>query len=91
VRALVLLAHIAERIQRAALVELVERDQVREIEHVDFFQLGGGAVFRRHHVQAYVGMIDNLRVRLADAGRLQNDEIEIGCLENIERVVDVGG
>jgi hypothetical protein len=31
VRALVLLAHVAQRIQRTALVELVERDEIRKV------------------------------------------------------------
>ena len=71
-----LLAHVAQRILRAALFELVEHDHVGEIEHVDFLELARGAVLGRHHVQREVGDIDDLRVALPDARRLDDDEIE---------------
>jgi hypothetical protein len=37
--ALELLAHVAQRVLRALAVELVDRDEVREVEHVDLLEL----------------------------------------------------
>ena len=46
-----LLLDVAHRVERAALVELVDGDQVGEVEHVDLLELGRRAVLRRHHVE----------------------------------------
>nr|GFD52312.1 hypothetical protein [Tanacetum cinerariifolium] len=65
--ALVLLAHVAQGVEAAALVELVERDDVGKVQHVNLFELRGRAVFGRHHVEAHVGVLDDFGVALADA------------------------
>jgi hypothetical protein len=41
--ALVLLAHVAQRVGGALAVELVDRDEVGEVEHVDLLELRRGA------------------------------------------------
>jgi len=41
---------IAQRIFGASAIELVDRNQIREVEHVDLFELRGRAEFRRHHI-----------------------------------------
>ena len=79
-----LLAHVAQRILRAALLELVERDQLGEIEHVDLLELARGAVLARHHVHRHVDQVDDLRVALADACRLDHDQVEPGALEQVD-------
>jgi hypothetical protein len=71
--ALPLLAHVAQRVLGAALLELVERDQLGEVEHVDLLELARRAVLARHHVHRHVDEVDDLRVALADAGRLDDD------------------
>ena len=74
--ALVLLAHVAQRILRALAVELVDGDEVGEVEHVDLFELRRGAELGRHHVQRHVDVRHDRRVALADAGRLDDDQVE---------------
>ena len=65
--ALHLLAHIALCVLRAFAVELVDRNKVGKIEHVNFFELAGGAKFWRHDIQRYVHVRHDGSVALADA------------------------
>ena len=80
--ALPLLAHVAQRVLRAALVELVEDHDVGEVEHVDLLELRRRAELRRHHVQRDVDDVDDLGVALADAGGLDDDQVEAGRLQH---------
>ena len=70
--ALVLLAHVAQRVLRALAVELVDGDEVGEVEHVDLLELRRGAELGRHHVQRDVDQRHDRRVALADAGGLDD-------------------
>ena len=81
-----LLAHVAQRILRAPLLELVESDQLGEIEHVDLLELARGTILAGHHVHRHVDEVDDLRVALADACRLHHDQIEPGALEQVDGV-----
>src|SRR3546814_15475088 len=65
----------SDLIFRAALVVLVEHDQLGEVDHVDLLELAGGAVVAGHHVHREVDQVDDLRVGLADAGGLDDDEV----------------
>ena len=87
--ALVLLADVAQGIGASALVELVDGHHISEVEHVDLLQLRSGAEFRGHHVQRHVAVVHDFRVALADAGRLQNDEVKTGRFEDAEGVAHV--
>ena len=49
-----LAADVAQRVLGAAALELVDRHDVGEVEHVDLLELRRGAVLRRHHVEAGV-------------------------------------
>ena len=60
----------------ALAVELVDRDEVGEVEHVDLLELARGAELRRHHVQRHVDERHDRRVALADARGLDDDEVE---------------
>ena len=66
--ALVLLAHVTQRIEGTSLVKLVEGNQVCKVEHVDFLQLRGRPILRRHYVERKIRMLDDLRIGLSDAG-----------------------
>ena len=86
-----LAADVAQRVLGAAALELVDRHDVGEVEHVDLLELGGGAVLRRHDVEAGVDERDDRRVALADARRLHDDEVEAAGLEHRDDVVEVVG
>ena len=73
--ALHLLAHVAQRVLRAAAVELVDGDEVGEVEHVDLLELARGAELRRHHVERRVDERHDRRVALADARGLDDDQV----------------
>ena len=78
--ALHLFCHVTQRILCALAVELVDGDEVGEVEHVDLFQLRGGAEFRRHHIQAEVDMFHDGGVALADAGGFDDHQIHASDL-----------
>ena len=63
--ALNLLAHVPESIVSALAVELVDRHQVGEIQHVDLLELAGGAVFRRHGVNRQIDVGHDTGIALA--------------------------
>jgi hypothetical protein len=67
---------------RPTALELVDRDGVGEVEHVDLLELGRGAELRRHHVQRVVDERHDGGVALADAGRFDDHEVEPGRLEH---------
>jgi hypothetical protein len=87
--ALVLLAHVAERVLRAPPGELVDDDEVRVVEHLDLLELARGAELRRHHVEGEVRELRDLRVALPDARRLDEDHVEAAAL--LHRREDVLG
>jgi hypothetical protein len=84
--ALVLLAHVAQRILGALAVELVDGDEVGEVEHVDLLQLAGGTELGRHDVERNVDQRHDRRVALADAGGLDHDQVEAGHLAGGDHV-----
>ena len=81
-----LLAHVAQRVLGAALLELVERDQLGEVEHVDLLELARRAVLAGHHVERHVDQVDDLGVALADARGLDHDQVEAGVAQQAEHV-----
>ncbi len=82
---------VAHRVLGAAPLELVDRHDVGEVEHVDLLQLRGGAELRRHHVHRGVDERHHRRVALTDAGRLHDDEVEAGRLEDRHHVGELLG
>ena len=83
-----LLAHVAEGVLAPALVELVEDEDPREVEHVDLLELARGAVLRRHHVERDVDEVDDGGITLADSRRLDDNEIEALGAHEGDRVVE---
>ncbi|EKD36494.1 MAG: hypothetical protein ACD_75C01492G0003 [uncultured bacterium] len=83
--ALDLLADIADGVVAAFFLEFIDDDDVGIIEHVDFLQLGGGAVFAGHDIDRNIGDLGDFRIPLADAGGLGNDQIKSGCLRHQDR------
>ena len=73
-----LLAHVAQRILGAALLELVQHHELGEIEHVDLLELARRAVLAGHHVDRHVDEVGDLGVALADAGGLDQHQVEAG-------------
>jgi hypothetical protein len=84
--ALVLLAHVAQRIGGPAPVELVDGDKVGEVEHVDLLQLRSGTELGRHDVERNVDQRHDRRVALADAGGLDHDQVEAGHFASRDHV-----
>ena len=81
-------ADVAQRVHGAAPLELVDRDDVGEVEHVDLLELAGRTELRRHDVEVDVGERRDRGVALADAGRLDDDEVEPGRPEDGEHVAE---
>ena len=79
--ALPLLADVPQRILCTAFVILVQDDQVREIQHVDFFELARRAVFTGHDVDREIDQVDNLAVALANTCSFDNDHVETERLQ----------
>ena len=88
--ALYLLGYIALSIRAALAVELVDGDEIGEIEHVDFFELAGGAILGCHHVQRKVDERHDAGVALPDARRLDHDEVEARDLARRNHVGHAG-
>ena len=86
--ALHLFADVAVGVLGALAIELVDRDHVGEIEHVDFFELALGAEFRRHDVQRGIDQRHDGGITLADAGRFDDDEVECAQLAGRHHVAD---
>src|SRR5204862_433478 len=78
--ALDLLANVPQRVLAALAVELVDGDEVRKIEHVDFLELARRAVLGRHHVERSIDERHDRRIALADTGGLHEHEVESGDL-----------
>ena len=72
--------HVAQRVLGAAALELVDGDRVGEVEHVDLLELRRGAELGRHHVERHVDERDDGGVALADAGGLDDHQVEPGGL-----------
>ena len=83
-----LLAHVAQAVGRAALLALVEHDEVGVVEHVDLLELAGGAVLAGHDVQRQIHQVDDLGVGLADAGGLDDHQVEAGGLVQLDHVLE---
>ncbi len=86
-----LLAHVAQRVLGAALLELVQDDEVGEVQHVDLLELAGGAVVGGHDVQREVDEIHDLGVALPDARGLDHDQIEARRFHELDGVREHGG
>ena len=87
--ALHLLAYVPQGVQGPPFVKFIEGDHIGKVEHVDLFELGGRPVFRRHHVEAHIRVVDDLGVALADAAGFEDDQVEGRCFEDIHGRVDV--
>ncbi len=86
-----LAADVAQGVVGTAPLELVDRDGVGEVEHVDLLELGRGTELRGHHVQRAVREGDDVGVALPDPGSLDDHQVERGGLQHGERVGQVLG
>jgi hypothetical protein len=83
-----LLANVAQRVCRPTPITFVQHDEIGEINHVDLFELRGRTVFRRHHVQRAIDLIDDLGVALANARSLEKNEVKAGGAKDQKSVSD---
>src|SRR5690606_2438760 len=86
-----LLAHVAQRVLGAALVELVEHDQLGEVEHVDLLELARGAEGAGHDVHRGVDQVHDLRRPRAAAGGLDAHPVVAQRLEEADAVLQHDG
>ena len=84
-------ADIAQRILAAPSLELVDGDRVGEVQHVDLFELRGGAELRRHDIERHVDVGHHLGVALPDTGCLHDHQVESGGPAGVHRVVQALG
>ena len=82
---------VAAGVVGAAALELVDRHDVGEVQHVDLLELRGGAELGRHDVQRGVDVVDDPGVALADAGGLDDDEVDARGAQQRDRVGEVLG
>ena len=79
-----LLSDIPDGIFPAALFIFIHDHDIGEIEHIDFFKLGGGAELAGHDIHGHVHDIGNERVALTDARGFSNDQIKTGGLQGLD-------
>ena len=72
-------------------LELVDRDDVGEVQHVDLLELGGGAELGGHDVERDVDERHDRGVALADAGRLDDHQVVPRRLAGGDRLGQVLG
>ncbi len=86
-----LAGHVAAGVLRAAPLELVDRDDVGEVEHVDLLELRGRAELGRHDVERDVDQRRDRGVALADARRLDDHQVVAGRLARPDHVAQLRG
>ena len=74
--ALVLLADIAQGIERALAIELVDGHEIGEIEHVNFFELAGRTKLGGHDIERGIDQRHDRGIALTDARGLDHDQIK---------------
>ncbi len=89
--ALELLGHIAKGVLGAAAVELVDRHEIGEIQHVDLLELARGAELGRHHIESRVHQRHDRGIALPDAGGLDDHQVESRHLAGIDDLGKTGG
>ena len=70
-----LATHRAQRIVGTAALELVDGDDLREVEHVDLFELRIGTELGSHHVHRHIDIRHDGGIALADTRRLHHHQI----------------
>ena len=63
-----LFLHIPQGILSPSFIKFVHRDEVGKVQHINFFELGCGPVFRRHNIERNIAVINDFGIALADAG-----------------------
>ena len=86
-----LLSHVAQRVVGAVAVELVDRDDVGEVEHVDLLELARRAELRRHDIDRGVDQRHDRGVALADTGGFHQHEVEPGQLAGGDDLAEIAG
>ena len=79
-----LAADVAHRVFATTTVELVDRHNVGEVEHVDLLQLRSSAELGGHHIERHIGNVGDRRVALADSRCLDDHQIEARGLTDLD-------
>ena len=82
---------IAMSVQGTATVELVDRDDIGVIQHVDLLELARGAELGSHDVEREVSDLGDRVIALADAGSLDDHEVVAGECAGAHRRRKVSG
>src|ERR1039457_5660992 len=87
----VLLPDALQGVFRPFSLELVDRHQVRKIEHVDFFQLGRGAELTGHDIEGDIADADYAGITLPDAAGLDDHQVEPCGPHHVYGILNSGG
>ena len=82
---------VAAGVVGAAALELVDRHDVGEVQHVDLLELRRRPELGRHDVERGVDVVDDAGVALADARRLDDHEVDARGAQQRDRVAQVLG
>ena len=86
-----LFPHVADRIEGAALVKLIDGNNIGEVEHIDFLQLRCCAKFRGHDIQRNITVVHDFSVTLSDSACLEDDEVKPAGSEDIQSLRNMFG
>ncbi len=84
-----LLSHRSQGVDRSPPLEFVDDDDVSDIEHLNFLELGVGAIFCGHHVESVVNMVGDCIIGLSDAASFSKNEVEAYCLTDFDCLSEV--
>ena len=73
------------------MIGLVQRHRVRQVQHVDLFELTLGAVVGGHHVEGEIADIHDSRIALPDSPGFHDQQTAARRPQNQQRVVHDGG
>ena len=73
------------------MIGLVQRHRIRQVQHVDLFELTLGAVVGSHHIEREIADVHDSRIALSDPTGLHDEETAACGAQNQQRVVHDGG
>ncbi len=86
-----LLYDVSPGVFRAFAIKFVDRHQIGEIEHIDLLKLCGCPELRCHNIKGEVTDRHHRSISLSDARGLDNNQVEPGSPNDIQRILDGEG